>query len=164
MTRVSTRYSWQCRSPGKALCSRMWAVCIVCTTINALWRPTIMWTKLRSDAGQDVRAAVERLQHHRLRHRAGSPSTATRSLALIAPLHPACQSMNTVIPSPQKKRSGRSVPFATLRGIGTGHDYFLSISNGLRIVSPSICCPCCRSSVYRMLQPFSSALANCSAS
>ena len=74
------------------------------------------------------------------------------------------QSMNTVVRSQQKKRSGRSVPFATLRGIGIGHDYFRSISNGLRIVSPSICCPCCRSSVYRMLQPFSSALANCSAS
>ena len=60
--------------------------------------------------------------------------------------------MNTGVPSQQKKRSGRAVPFGTLRGIGIGHDYFRSILNGLRIVSPSICCPCCRSSVYRMLQ------------
>ena len=74
-----------------------------------------------------------------------------------APEHEHCR------PLPAEKRSGRAVPFATLGGIGW-HDYFRSVSNGLRIVSPSICCPCCRSSVYRMLQPFSSALANCSAS
>lgn len=47
---------------------------------------------------------------------------------------------------------------------GIGHGYFPSASNGLRIVSPSSCCPCCISSVYRMLQPLSSALATCSAS
>src|SRR4051794_37843518 len=43
-TRLDTLFLWQCRSPGKALCSSMWAACIVCTTTNGSCRSTIMWT------------------------------------------------------------------------------------------------------------------------
>jgi len=62
--------------------------------------------QLRSDASQDVRAALEGRRHNRVRHRAGGISTAhaIRSLSIV---EPACQSVNTAF-FPARNESGRS--------------------------------------------------------
>ena len=106
MTRVSTRYCWPCRSPGKhsaAVCGPP-ASSARQQTVRAGLR---LCGQLRSDAGQHVRAEVEGLQHNWVRYRAERPSTvpASSSLSIVAP---ACEKVTSGAPFPQGQRPGRA--------------------------------------------------------